>query len=66
MVKFVRLPKHKIRKLNEVPSLELTAGDILEAEVLWVKMSIDRKLDTWKEQLEFLLGKMGCTEVKVD
>ena len=64
VLKFVRLLKYRIDKLDAIPNLELTTSDLQEAEILWVKESQhalmeDRRFEGWKKQFDLFVGEDG-------
>lgn len=64
VVRFVKVLKCKIKTLEELPNQELTATDIVKAEVLWMKeaqgvLTEDKEFDVWKKQLDLFLNEDG-------
>lgn len=64
VLKFIDVLKCRIKRLKEPPSLELSADDLMRAEVMWMKeaqrtLSEEKRFDVWKKQFDLFLDDDG-------
>ena len=68
-MKFIRLLKYRLKKLDTEPSLEVTAADLLNAEVAWIReaqrlLMEDPRFDTWSSQFRLIVDEDGLYRCK--
>ena len=69
VMKFVNILKHKVKKLKTPLNLELTATDISDAEILWIReaqkiLLEEEKFSVWKKQFDLFLDEDGLYRCK--
>ena len=69
VMKFVNILKHKVKKLKTPLNLELTATDISDAEILWIReaqkiLPEEGKFSVWKKQFDLFLDEDGLYRCK--
>ena len=69
VVKFVKMLKCKAIKLDVLPSTDVTAADLLDAEILWLQESQrspveEGKFEMWKKQFGLHVNENGLLHCK--
>ena len=69
VMKFVKMLKCKTKKLDVLPSTDVTAADLLDAEILWLQESQrslveEGKFEMWKKQFGLHVDENGLLRCK--